>query len=153
MSTAMDNPETTAQKFTSASRWTFLSTIASMCLFAAIVNATAYLESRWVWLLDWRWLLEDIARAFLMYTFLGFVASLMIPGLLIFPFPGLAHAWLRGVNPAVFSYKPWNQLSNLEAFGELLSAMLYFVFGVLMLRELIINGWFGQTMASIITTK
>ena len=136
-------PETTIKKFTSAISRLFWLAFASALLAGALILATPYLESRWEWLLEWRWLLENVTRSLIMFVlFIIFPVNLIIPGLLfIFLYPELGHAWLRTTHPVIFSSAPWEQMSDGAKFWSFLQAMIGFAAGIFILYEFIINGW------------
>jgi hypothetical protein len=150
--TVKNNSETIEQKFYSISKILTISYYVSFILSGMVAQTIPYLESKWSWILEWRWLLEKVIGALLIYAFLAFVVSLIIPGVLIFVFPALGYAWLSGAFRG-FSHKPWKQVTDGAAFWSLLVSLFYFAVGVLVLHQLIINGVFGQAVASIIATK
>jgi hypothetical protein len=139
-------PETTIQKYTSASRRLFwLGGGLGFLLAGVYAEAILYLESRWSWLSEWRWLLGDIInRALLTFSLLSLIVALIVPSLLfIILYPELGHAWVRGINSAGFSAQPWEQMSDGAKFWSFLGALFYLVAGVAVIYLLIINGWFG----------
>lgn len=141
------------QKFNTAAKLFVASFYLSFILSAVLLTTTMYLETRWEWLAVWRWFFEVIARALITYAFSALVVSLLISFPLILIFPALGYAWLRGTHRSFYSYKPWREVSDGEAFLSLLGTMFSFFVGVIILYELVINGMFGPTLASLIATK
>ncbi len=112
-----------------------------------------YLEARWEWLTGWKWLFEAIVGALMRYAFLALTVNLLIPCLLILIFPALGYAWLRGFNRSLYSYKPWKEVPDGEAFLSLLGAMLSFFAGVMIFHVLVMNGVFGEALALFVAAK
>ena len=133
-------PETVVQKYTSVSRKIFwLGWGLSFTLFGVLSAATLFLESKWNWLTNWRWLLEGINTTLLAFSFLSLIISLITAGLLfIFLYPELGAAWLRGINPIAYR-KPWEQLSDGVKIYAFFHAMLFLAAGVMVAYQIIIN--------------
>ena len=77
---------------------------------------------------------------------------MITPGPLILVFPALGYAWLRGGFRGFSTYKTWKDVPDGVAFWSLPVAIVYFVFGMAFLYVLIINGWFGQTLITFVTS-
>ena len=147
-------PKTLEQKFNIASKVVGISFFVSFISSFLLSMAFMYLETSWQWLVEWKWLVEAIAGALIRYAFLALTVSMLIPCLLILIFPALGYAWLRGsLRWAFYPYKPWREVSDGEAFLNLLYAMFSFAMGALILHQLIVNGMFGQVLASFIPAK
>lgn len=148
------SPKTLEQKFNTASKFVGLSFFTSFILSFLLSMAFMYLETSWQWLVGWKWLFEAIVGALIWYAFFALTVGLLMPGLLIFIFPALGYAWLRGyLRWAFYSYKPWREVSDGEAFLNLLYAMFSFAMGALILHQLVMNGMFGQALASFVAEK
>jgi hypothetical protein len=147
------SPKTLEQKFNIAAKWVAASFYLSFILFAVLSLGITYLETKWEGFTGWRWIFEAIAGALLRYTFLALTVSLLIPGPLILIFPALGYAWLRGFNRSLYSYKPWREVPDGEAFLHLLGAMFSFFVGMMILHQLVINEVFGQALASFVAEK
>src|SRR5690242_16152799 len=141
-------PKTLEQKFNAASKFVVVTFYISFLSSALLALTVTYLETKWEWLSGWQWFFEAISRVLLTYAFSSLVISLMISAPLMLVFPALGYAWLRGGLRHFFSYKPWREVSDGEAFLSLLGAMFSFFVGLLILHELVINGVFGQALAS-----
>jgi hypothetical protein len=145
-----EHPKTLEQKFNTAAKIVAISFYISFFSSAALGLTFEYLETRWEWLRGWRWFFEISSRALITYAFSALVINLMIPGPLILIFPALGYAWLRGGIRHFYSYTPWREVSDFDAFLHLLGAMLSFAFGIMLLHTLILNGWYGQALASFV---
>jgi hypothetical protein len=136
-------PEIAVPKYISLSRKIFWLGWALPFILAAVLAAIILLlESKWIWLTQWEWLLT---RAFylplLVISYLSLIVSLVTPSLLFLLFrPDLGAAWLRGINP-IFYRKPWEELSDSAKFYAFLHAIFFLVMGVLTAYQLIINNW------------
>ena len=91
-------------------------------------------------------------RGLLTSSFLAIVADLVIPSLLIFVFPALSFAWLRGGFRGFSKYKLWKEVSNGVAILTLLTSIFYFLIGMTIFYMLVINGWFGQPLITMVTS-
>jgi hypothetical protein len=147
------SPKTLEQKFNIAAKWVAASFYLSFILSAVLSLGITYLETKWEGFTGWRWIFEAIAGALLRYTFLALTVSLLIPGPLILIFPALGYAWLRGFKWSLYSYKPWREVPDGEAFLSLLGAMFSFFVGVMILYVLVMSGMFGQALASLVAEK
>jgi len=135
--------ETTVQKYTSVSRKIFWLGWGLPFIFSGLLAlAILFTEAKWSWLTNWRWLLEEISRTLLIFSFLSFIVGFITAGLLFISFhPELGVAWLRGINPTAYR-KPWEQLSNGVKVFAFLHAMLFLVAGVMFAYLVIINTWY-----------
>jgi len=146
-------PKTMEQKFNTAAKFVSASSLISFIVSGVLIFGVTSLETSWEWLAGWRWAFEAISAALLMYAFLAMIISLLIPAPLILIFPALGYAWLRGGIRHFFSFKPWREVPDGEAFLSLLGAMYSFILGLLILYELVINQVFGEKLASFVATK
>lgn len=143
----MNKPtKTTEKKFHAAAKLLITSFYISFILSAVLTLAITYLAAKWGWFLERRGVFEIFPRALLMYSFLALGISLTTPGLLIFIFPDLGHSWLRGALARPYSYKSWSNVSNGEAFLNILISIVAFWAGTWILYSLIMNGLFGQAV-------
>ncbi len=147
------NSENIEEKFFLISRNLSFASKMSFILSGVSALTIGYLESKFVWLLDWKWLLDIFLRGLLMFSFLGIIVTLVTPCLLILVFPSLSFAWIQGGwsrgFPKHYSRK---KVSDGQVFFHLLAALIGFIFGILFLDTLIINGAFGQTLISMVTS-
>lgn len=135
--------ETVVKKYTSVSRKIFW---LGWCLPFALAGLFAFailnLESKWIWLIEWRWLIEVINTTLLVFSFLSFVISLITSGLLFIAlYPELGHAWLRGINP-IWHRKPWQEMSDFAKLYTFFHAVVFLIAGVVIAHQIIINTWF-----------
>ena len=148
------NSENIEQKFFLISRNLSFTSQISFVLSGVFALTIGYLESKFVWLLEWKWLLDIFLRGLLKFSFLGIIVTLITPGLLILVFPSLSFAWIQGGWRRGFpKHYSWEKkVSNGRGFLYLLAALIGFVVGIVFLYMLIINGAFGQTLISMVTS-
>jgi hypothetical protein len=147
-----NNSESIEQKFFFISRNLSFSSQISFILSGVSALMIGYLESKFVWLLEWKWLLDIFLRGLLTFSLLGIIVTMITPGLLILVFPSLSFAWIRGGLRGFSRHNSWKTVSNDEGFLYLLATPVYFIFGITILYMLVINGWFGQTLISMVTS-
>ena len=107
--------DTIIQKCISISGKIFLSIVAMFFLAGIISGVITILDVNWKWL-------ESIGKGLFGASFLLLAISWLAPGIfIVVGHPGLAHAWLKGINSFSISIEPWEQLS----FGKKIFVYFY----------------------------